>query len=207
MRKIKNILIPIDFSIASINALKHGIEIAKINQSDLHVIHSFRLIDSENTINNNQAVELKTKLKSTLEKELEALKETYAENSGVNTFFNLHLGFPEDVIESILLKQNMDIIIMGSSGEGKSTNLLGSTLSSVVNFKNISILALSKEGSHTIPYQTILELFEQKDQFQIKDNNDSGLISIANKDFEKLKKSLMEKPESEKILNPIFIYC
>jgi nucleotide-binding universal stress UspA family protein len=207
MRKIKNILIPIDFSIASINALKHGIEIAKINQSDLHVIHSFRLIDDENTINNNQAVELKAKLKLTLERELKALKETYAKNSGVNTFFNLHLGFPEDVIESILLKQNMDIIIMGSSGEGNSTNLLGSTLSSVVNFKNISILALSKEGNHTIPYQTILELFEQKDQIQIEDNNDSGLISIANKDFENLKESLTKKKESEKILNPIFIYC
>jgi nucleotide-binding universal stress UspA family protein len=207
MRKIKNILIPIDFSIASINALKYGIEIAKINQSDLHVIHSFRLIDTENTINNNQAVELKAKLKLTLERELKALKDTYAKNSGVNTFFNLHLGFPEDVIESILLKQNMDIIIMGSSGEGNSTNLLGSTLSSVVNLKNISILALSKEGNHTIPYHTILELFEQKEQIQIKDNNNSGLISIANKDFENLKESLTKKKESEKILNPIFIYC
>lgn len=183
MTKFNHMLIPIDFSTASILALKCGMEIAKITHSQVHVVHVFRLIDEQVSIQNNQALALRNKLTNHLKEKMKVLESTFADPSSVKSTFELQIGFPEDVIESLLLKHpSIDTIILGTTGAGENPSCFGSTLSAIVNNHKTTIVAMSKNVDYNSAKNDLLS--QLKDAPHFKNTIDtSHVVSMAHSDF------------------------
>lgn len=232
MRNFNNILIPIDFSDASVNALKYGVELAKINNSKVDMLHAYRLIDSNEVIRNDQVLNLKDKLKFTLERELLTLKSEHVDSNGINAMFHSIIGFPEDVIESFILNNKVDLIIMSTRGKGSNAFLFGNTFSATIKIINIPILAVPEHIHYrdwelallslSIPEEVSSILKQTQVQIEtkhlqdktpesilFKPNKMTDLLVMTNKDFERVENSLKDNFKSlndRKIANPILIY-
>lgn len=139
---IHKILIPIDFSDNSKNALKYGMEVARKTNATLILLHAYRLLGSQ--INSVRTSELS--LKETLDKSPRenflAIERKFLKNSGLNYEFQIQIGFVETVIKLITQTQPIDMVIMGTRGENRAGNFLGSTTARVIKEVNCPVLAI-----------------------------------------------------------------
>ena len=183
MAKFNHILIPLDFSPASILALKCGMEIAKIHQSRVHVLHVFRLIDDQETIENSRALALRNSLTNDLKEKMEVLKTTYSDPLAIDASFELQIGFPEDVIEPYIFKHDIDTVILGTSGAGLSAECYGSTFSAIVKNNKTAIIALPKNADYeTVKPELLEKIMEPNHSSQATDS--SLILTISHSDFE-----------------------
>lgn len=137
----KKILVAIDFSDSSINALKYASSFAKSVQAELNVITVY------NTMNytpisvlgdiNKHLIDDSITLKNKLEK----LASTICKKDKVKYKVYSVVGIPEIEIQKFSRKLKTSLIIMGQTGSsGLKKFLLGSTTSHVVNTSQIPVL-------------------------------------------------------------------
>lgn len=143
---MKKILVPIDFSKYSIQALKVASQIARKNNFELILLHLLELphqsVDAFGNFNTiPEVIFFKEKAVEKLEK---LMNEPYLE--GIETyecfdFKNVDLG-----IIDASIKNNVDLIVMGSKGtSGFEENFLGSNTEKVVRFSKIPVLIIKNE--------------------------------------------------------------
>ncbi|MCK5825200.1 MAG: universal stress protein [Ichthyobacteriaceae bacterium] len=139
---MKSILVPIDFSKASVNALKYAIEIAKIYNSKIIVLHTYAQPQSS-SVRFNKVNDV---MKKTANQELEKLKQHIFENTEhfnsiiMWKIYNTHLS---DGIDSIINDNNVDLIIMGATGTSYLEKLfLGSNTYKAIKDCEIPVLAI-----------------------------------------------------------------
>ncbi len=112
---IENILLPVDGSDASKNAIEKTVEIAK--QLDATVIVT-NIMDQENTLTYDE-------IESDANKILNEAADILVDN-GVKTRTMIIFGSPEFDIVTVARKSEADMIIMGQTGSGMSTDIIGS---------------------------------------------------------------------------------
>lgn len=124
--EIRKILLPVDFSEYSFNALKYAFHMSKVFNSELHLLH---IIEIYEALSDSEAVmglidKMKEKLKEFVEKEAEAVKFFVH----VDKRFGAVLGIL-DFIDSL----NPDLIVMGSRGRtGLSMLFIGSVTEKIL---------------------------------------------------------------------------
>ena len=139
-----NILVPVDFSDNSVNALQWGCDIAKRTGAKLHVLHCY---EDSMVYANADYIALTDTLSESITKnklkELRALKKEVPKLTEVKTHFAVTFGFPLKDITEYAEKNSIDLIIMSTLGHKNVLNrLMGSVTAGVIEATTIPVLAI-----------------------------------------------------------------
>ena len=145
---MKNILVPIDFSKASLNAAKYAVSFAEALSANLHLLNvvpapvviddsilaSVLITQAELSENNHRLI--KEEVDSLSKKANVEIKSVVAE------------GLPSDVIAEVAKELKADLIIMGMKGKGKSNSVFGSTATAVIRKSGFPVLVIPENGDY-----------------------------------------------------------
>lgn len=143
---MKKILIPVDFSTPSENALKVASELAQKNKAEVHVLHVIELAESlfgaEQFNVNDEQIIFFMKL---AQKRFETfLQKEYLKGITVKSF--VEPGSAAIAIRETVEKNDIDIIVMGSNGvSGIEEIVIGSNTEKVVRHSEVPVLVVKNE--------------------------------------------------------------
>lgn len=187
---MKKILFPTDFSEVANNAFIHALEFAKIVNGELLLLHTFELpiIDNQfipdnyyNILDSLQVAQYDM-FKGEIPKLRELAQKQHLENIKLN-----HKIMEGDLIYSIkraIEKENIDFVIMGTSGAtGWESFFIGSNTGSVVTAVNVPVLSVPVESEFTkIKTIGFTTRFRDKDKSALRQ-----VLKIAKKAHAKVK--------------------
>lgn len=143
---MKKILVPVDFSTPSENALKVASELAQKNKAEVHVLHVIELAESlfgaEQFNVNDEQIIFFMKL---AQKRFETfLQKVYLKGVTVKSF--VEPGSAAIAIRETVEKNDIDIIVMGSNGvSGIEEIVIGSNTEKVVRHSEVPVLVVKNE--------------------------------------------------------------
>lgn len=146
MKNIEGILVPVDFSENSLNALQFAMELAKKSNAKIFALHTYRLIQPSSDHAFAKGSSLKEELEKAALKKFDEVEKKYFRESRIKYEFLLEIGFTAGVIESILDTYSIDIIVMGTSGTTGMKDLLGSTTSTIVKRVKTPVFVIPAEA-------------------------------------------------------------
>jgi nucleotide-binding universal stress UspA family protein len=144
---MKNILIPVDFSLHAMSAAETGAYIAQKTNATIHLIHVVRAPEDWEILSEPQqkkAPEIESRI---------AAAELKAKEFSLLPIFNsvtviprVFGGVPYKTILDYVDDYRIDIIIMGAHGASESTNLfIGSTAQKVIRSASCPVLSVKKD--------------------------------------------------------------
>jgi nucleotide-binding universal stress UspA family protein len=145
----KKILVPIDFSECSINALKYATELAKLMKAEITILHAFNIPVTHGEIG---ATSIVNSLASGIE---EDIKDNFNELSiKVPTLSEVQYetvvkhSFVLDAVYNYCNANKIDLIVMGTSGaSGLDEVLVGSNTYSIIKEINCAVIAIPINAS------------------------------------------------------------
>ena len=148
---MKNILVAIDFSDASFNAVSYGAFLANAFNTQLTLVHAYTdtsaFDESGHTKVSDSLEEVEAANEKFLDKEIEGIARKFTiKINGV-----VMKGNPVKVINKVAEKNHPEMIIMGMKGKGESNSILGSTTASMIGETSIPLLIIPNSAL----YQTI----------------------------------------------------
>ena len=179
--QIQNILIPIDFSDNSVNALEWGCKIAKLSNASLHILHVYEYTATYAQV--NYLAFMKT-IAETVEKNLRKDMKKFAAEichlSGIKVSYNISFEYTIKGIKDYANDHSIDFIVMGTRGNNDITNkLMGSITHSIIEDTEIPVLAIPEGyAPRDTKQMTFAEDFAHKTPVQAL-----GLINKAAKLF------------------------
>ncbi len=141
---MKNIIIPVDFSIYSENALKVAAMMAKKYDYSLTLIHMLELPSGYSEHDSTYAKSIVFMLKFAEQKINQFIAQDYLEGINIKVIIKHFTLFPE--IGPIAKENNSSLIVMGSHGKDyQNGEYLGSNTEKVVKNSKIPVLVIKKE--------------------------------------------------------------
>lgn len=143
---MKNILVPVDFSQSSENALRVAAKLAKKNNAKILSLHVVELAESlfgtgQFNVDNEEIVFF---MKLAKKKFQEFLDKDFLK--GVDIDHDIEVGSTTFAINDIVEKNNIDLIVMGSQGvSGLEEVMIGSNTEKVVRHSEIPVLVVKKD--------------------------------------------------------------
>ncbi|MFK5959197.1 MAG: universal stress protein [Lutibacter sp.] len=180
---MKNILVPIDFSVQAKYAAKVASDIARLTNSKLFLLHMLELptgvVDPSNYGNSNNTPTTLLFLKRAHEKFEDFKKLPFFEGVEVADSVQFHKAYDGIIDES--KKQNIDLIVMGSRGtSGLEEMLVGSNTEKVVRNSKIPVLVIKQEiDKFKIENIVFASNFEQKSKVAFQKILDFTLLFNA----------------------------
>ncbi|QSS97439.1 universal stress protein [Psychroflexus sp. ALD_RP9] len=153
---MKNILVPVDFSNPSENALRVAAKLAQRNNAKIHVLHVIELAESlfgaeQFNVDDEQIIFF---MKLAKKKFNDFLDKDFLE--GIETNDLVEVGSATFGIKEAVKDQNIDLIIMGSNGaSGLEEVLIGSNTEKVVRHSNVPVLVV-KHDIENLDFKTVL---------------------------------------------------
>ncbi len=154
---IKKILVPVDFSDISLNALDYAATIARVSGAEiilLHVVESY----SFNT-KMKQSIALNDILEKGINDKIEEIKQTSKHLAGVKMKSKVISGKIHDQIQKVATQTNADMIVMGTHGASGVTNLgkyiLGSNAYRTITNSPCPVLTI-REPKNNIHFKDIV---------------------------------------------------
>lgn len=140
---MKKILVPVDFSKYSENALKVAAKIAKKQDLEIVVVHMMGLSDAVITKEDN-SMEGMFFLQLTQKRFEEFLDKDYLKDITIHQTVKNYKVFSE--IDAVAIEHNVDLIIMGSHGSsGISEVFVGSNTEKVVRTASVPVLVIKDD--------------------------------------------------------------
>ncbi len=146
MKEIRSIVVPVDFSRHSLNALEEATALAHRFGARLHIVHSYA-IPMRGVMPYEFAVpdSVWDGIREASEVKLADLKEK-AEGQGVAVSTEVSAELPAEAIHAAALAQEADLIVMGTRGHtGLKHALLGSVAERTIRTSPCSVLTV-KDG-------------------------------------------------------------
>lgn len=146
MNPIRTILVPVDFSETSHQALAYAVELAVLLRARLHVMTAWQMpiVGFPDGVVVATA-EVVSRVIDDAEKRLAALKKEHQERN-VEITTEVHQGDARESILAVAKKMGADIIVLGTHGRtGVGRWLIGSVAESVVRTSPIPVLSVRKQ--------------------------------------------------------------
>jgi len=143
---MKKILVPIDFSQYSENALKVAAKIARKNNSEIHLLHMLEIPSQMNDAVSSgvQIPEIMLFIKKAQEKLQETEEKAYLQDIKIAQHIKFEGAFSG--ILSFVKENKPDLIVMGSHGiSGIEEIVLGSNTEKVVRLSEVPVLVIKKD--------------------------------------------------------------
>jgi|GEM_PF-448417 len=156
------ILVPVDFSEISNNALEYALHLAKKTNAEIHLLHVYDLqVFMYNPV---QLSPPEYDLEEEIQQELEKLrKKVLSENPESKVVSHATLGVPVDEINGYSQKKKIDLIVVGTQGAGYiQERVLGSTTSLLIRSAKKPVMVIDKEVIFKHPKQIVLAADFQK---------------------------------------------
>ena len=135
---MKKIIVAVDFSSNSINALKQAVKLAKHMDAKIHVVHAYLAIRRADTMINVNRL-----LKEEAEKQMEAIIEKLDIPEEISVKTKALKGDPVQAIEKYCHKIGAELIIVGTQGEQNDPEVfLGPVSGGLVKQTEIPILII-----------------------------------------------------------------
>ncbi|WP_034059206.1 universal stress protein [Lacinutrix jangbogonensis] len=142
---MKKILVPVDFSEYSDNALKVASEIAKKQNAEIVAVHMLGLSDAVITKEQN-SMEGMFLLKLTQKRFVEFLDKDYLKGITIHQTVKNYKVFSE--LDDVAKEHNADLIVMGSHGSsGLSEVFVGSNTEKVVRTASVPVLVIKQDNT------------------------------------------------------------
>ncbi|WP_350284869.1 universal stress protein [uncultured Croceitalea sp.] len=143
---MKNIIVPVDFSVQSEMALKAAAALAKKKDSELFVLHMLELPPSiTGTVDYIPAVQMVHLMKVTEDRFAKFLSKPYLKDVKVTPIIKHFKVLSE--ISDVAEKHDVDLIVMGSNGtDGLEEIFIGSNTERVVRNSDVPVLVI--KGVH-----------------------------------------------------------
>ena len=140
---LNSILVPIDFSDVSINALNYGINLAQKCGAQLHLLHIKQTPISDPNYPLNAFTDLMYELEKNEKENFEKIENTTLKHAGLSYHFKSASGFVADEVCNYSQLNQMDLVVMGTKGaSGFSELLIGSNTAAVVAQTQIPVLVV-----------------------------------------------------------------
>lgn len=210
--EIKTIVVPTDFSDLSKNALNVAAEMALRHQAKLiitHTVHTYYMIDrGGKKVIGSETVEENRKLAIT---KLEQLKTSLHEKYNLDVETKISTDNIVDSINDLIITDQVDLIVMGTSGHQKMKQfVLGSNSYNVLLHANCSVLLIPQKFKKTsfkkilFPVRVEHELQQKADLSVLLAKKNEGGIDLlgigdlnkmdeVKKDYIEMKQNLMMK--------------
>jgi nucleotide-binding universal stress UspA family protein len=150
MAKITRILVPIDFSETSDNAISKAIEFVKALKAELLLIHvvehhsyQFLLVPELQTVPESPIREIE----KAVEKKMDSLQSDIREEHGIIPEVYITTGNMHAEIIEFSKKKKIDLIIMGTHGRSGYRELLGSNAQRIVTLSTIPVLTIQMKAN------------------------------------------------------------
>jgi nucleotide-binding universal stress UspA family protein len=142
---MKRILVPVDFSDYSIEALKIAAQIAKKNKCQIILLHLLELPHQGTDAfgNGNSIPEIVFFKNKAIEKLEELMDSAFLQ--GLEVFESIEFKKVDEGIVDASTKNHVDLIVMGSHGtSGFNELLVGSNTEKIVRYSKIPVLVIKK---------------------------------------------------------------
>ncbi|HEX2788745.1 MAG TPA: universal stress protein [Ignavibacteria bacterium] len=176
---MKKILFPTDFSEASLNSKSYAIEIAKRSGAQVYLLNVYNVtiydpnMPAELVMETmNEAQKFAKENLDSLSKEFVSQKYSNGKNLDVSVVYKQ--GLVSDEIEVFCEENNIDLIVMGTTGEsGLLDKILGSNTASVLEKVKCPVLAVPAKANfkniQNVVYASNLTDDDTKEVMQLKD--------------------------------------
>jgi nucleotide-binding universal stress UspA family protein len=156
---MNKILVPTDFSPNALRAIDYAVQIAKINQATIYVIHACDHLfqpDLENVLSKE---EYNTKQTDEAFNQLEIIRRSIEETENVLVNIQLYSGTITDTIVVAAEEHRADIIIMGTLGiSGVNDFIFGSKTAAVIKNTSIPVITIPVEYDWKPPSKFLLAI-------------------------------------------------
>jgi nucleotide-binding universal stress UspA family protein len=204
--KIKKILIPFDFSETAALSLDHAINMAKIMDAEIVLLHIVETSTFPSSISHAFSG-FEKKVEEASNEKLTELSEKIKSESGVTVHVLTEVGKIYKKIASTAKQSHIDLIMMGTHGSSGSSYTLGSNTTRVVQEAHCPVMSFqthanrigfqkiilpiddSQESRQKVPFAAELAIY-YKAQVQIV-----GLMQSANEDYQRKFKIKIEQVE------------
>lgn len=144
------LLIPVDFSETSLLAIKHGADIAKQNNSQVHLLH----VVNANYASQDLFIPLVTINQSEIEtkaaEKLNQLADDVKKEFKIQVQSGIAVGSPAFEISHYAKEHNINLIIMGTHGYSPIEELvIGSVALKVITKSHCPVMAMSSAATHS----------------------------------------------------------
>jgi len=148
--RIRKILVPVDGSKCSINAVKFAVDLAEKYSSEIclfHVVHNVYVnLSGEGLIDRFDPIFTIEELEEEGERLLSSVL-TLVREAGVEARAQLDYGSPANKIVHFAKEENFDLIVVGSTGRGVLSRLFfGSVSDKVVHRAPCPVLVVKSRG-------------------------------------------------------------
>ncbi|MBL7739399.1 MAG: universal stress protein [Chitinophagaceae bacterium] len=190
---MKKILVPTDFSPNAARAIDYAVQIAKLNEATIYVIHACDLLDTTF----KDKLELKEEYNKTITDEafakLEMIRQSIEDTERILVNTQLYNGPVTDTVLLAAKEHGADLIIMGTLGHsGIKERILGSKTASVIGRTDIPVLAIPLEYEWSEPKKFLLAINHAHEATDIVDpvfdlarvfNAETEVVIFTHEDF------------------------
>ncbi len=144
----KRILVPIDFSNCSINALRYAVNMAKKMKAELLIMNAFYVSMTHAEVDGGGIVSgLASDADNDIQENFKTLENLVPELSEVDYETIVKHAFVADAVTSLCLTSNIDLIIMGTKGAtGLDEVIMGTNTYRIIKDVNIPVLAVPEHS-------------------------------------------------------------
>ena len=144
---MKTILVPIDFSKPSINALMYAAEIAKLTKSKLILLNVYTMPISsiETPVVMPIWIDIEKDCMEALEKQKRILNRKYGKSLEIKCVCKMGYAVQE-IIKQSISENNIDLVVMGMRGAGYlSEKLIGSVTTKLIKQSDCPVLVINEK--------------------------------------------------------------
>lgn len=143
MSRYNRILVPVDFSDASVEAIKAAIELALELNAELQVIHICQMHASDLLEGSmGDAITIESQSVSEAKKNLDEFIKNHVSN-GISVSTSISTGDPHNEINQAAKELNADMIVMGTHGRtGLSHLVMGSVAENVLRHATVPVMSI-----------------------------------------------------------------
>ena len=146
---ISKILVPTDFSDVANNALHFALKFAEKAKATVHILHVTHIPVVDASFPAEVYQTFMSEIEETTKLNFEKLEKNYLQNSGVKCEIFSVMGYVNDEVKDFAEQNNIDLIIMGTTGaSGIQEVLVGSNASSVVARSHVPVLVIPPSSTY-----------------------------------------------------------
>ena len=151
----KKILVPVDFSDCSYNALEYALNFAESNEAKLVLLHAYHVPIPAAETGMYVDVNITDDFEDDIKKKIQELYERYPQLEKLSDPYKVKVSFAADAILKEIEEHPYDLVIMGSHGRrGLARFLLGSVAEKTVRHAPCSVIVtttISGSSAGAIP--------------------------------------------------------
>lgn len=204
----KRILLPTDFSKNATKAINYALQLYKDIECEFYLLHAFRSSGNivDDLLNMEPGSSIYESTKEASQNELNRVLDTLLFNKEGNTKHDFKTistyNHPVEAIKNIVEKKDIQMIIMGTKGEGDSGSIFGSTAIYVMEkVRNCPVIVVPDDANNELPKEIVFptgydlnyKIQELNNLFEIAKRFDAHIAVLHVLEDEKLDDDQLEQ--------------